>query len=412
MVRNIYRGVETCEKKNFSAILSVALVIALLPAAQAASGARRFSDVPSGHWAAGYIEKMVEGGLVAGYGGGKFGPEDPFNIDQMCTIICSAKGYPQSSKDGYWAYGAVDYCLNTLKCLPSQDTINKDNYSVPVTRELGYYMLMKGLGKGSNVACKAKPQLKATDIPDYASINVKFQPTILEAYRDGLTVGTDDKLTFEPKAVLSRAQGVTMLVRAGWTKASTVATPVTEGRTIDEIYAAFKASDKWEEVEGGLLGEVLIYKDKTCGTIEIEVRETMSGKILFVTMYERSPIGTGLIDNSSFKYAGRRVVKSVLDEIFPTKSQDAYMALKDVMFQNIYEDGGVQYPSALRWYDGRMMSCSSTDSHAIIFDIGELNDENIYNIFKAEVRTSNTLKYISYAGGYGEDPKAFELDKW
>ena len=401
---------ETCEKKNFSAILSVALVIALLPAAQAASGARRFSDVPSGHWAAGYIEKMVEGGLVAGYGGGKFGPEDPFNIDQMCTIICSAKGYPQSSKDGYWAYGAVDYCLNTLKCLPSQDTINKDNYSVPVTRELGYYMLMKGLGKGSNVACKAKPQLKATDILDYASINVKFQPTILEAYRDGLTVGTDDKLTFEPKAVLSRAQGVTMLVRAGWTKASTVATPVTEGRTIDEIYAAFKASDKWEEVEGGLLGEVLIYKDKTCGTIEIEVRETMSGKILFVTMYERSPIGTGLIDNSSFKYAGRRVVKSVLDEIFPTKSQDAYMALKDVMFQNIYEDGGVQYPSALRWYDGRMMSCSSTDSHAIIFDIGELNDENIYNIFKAEVRTSNTLKYISYAGGYGEDPKAFELD--
>lgn len=402
---------ETCEKKNFSAILSVALVIALLPAAQAASGARRFSDVPSGHWAAGYIEKMAGGGLVAGYGG-KFGPEDPFNIDQMCTIICSAKGYPQSSKDGYWAYGAVDYCLNTLKCLPSQGTINKDNYSVLVTRELGYYMLMKGLGKGSNVACKAKPQLKATDIPDYASINVKFQPTILEAYRDGLTVGTNDKMEFAPKTILSRAQGVTMLVRAGWTKASTVATPVTEGRTIDEIYAAFKASDKWEEVEGGLLGEVLIYKDKTCGTIEIEVRETMSGKILFVTMYERSPIGTGLIDNSSFKYAGRRVVKSVLDEIFPTKSQDAYMALKDVMFQNIYEDGGVQYPSALRWYDGRMMSCSSTDSHAIIFDIGELNDENIYNIFKAEVRTSNTLKYISYAGGYGEDPKAFELDKW
>lgn len=412
MVRNIYRGVETCEKKNFSAILSVALVIALLPAAQAASGARRFSDVPSGHWAAGYIEKMVEGGLVAGYGGGKFGPEDPFNIDQMCTIICSAKGYPQSSKDGYWAYGAVDYCLNTLKCLPSQDTINKDNYSVPVTRELGYYMLMKGLGKGSNVACKAKPQLKATDIPDYASINVKFQPTILEAYRDGLTVGTDDKLTFEPKAVLSRAQGVTMLVRAGWTKASEVAKPVTEGRTIDELYAAFKASEDWEVSTGSNGKEALQYKNKDCGNIQLQVRDTLSGKLLFLTMWERSIKGDGYIDYSAYKYAGRCAVKSALDEIFPTQSQDAYMALKDVMLQNIFEYGGSQFPSALRWYDGRMMSCSSTDSHAIIFDIGELNDENIYNIFKAEVRTSNTLKYISYAGGYGEDPKAFELDKW
>ena len=155
------------------------------------------------------------------------------------------------------------------------------------------------------------------------------------------------------------------------------------------------------------------YKDKTCGTIEIEVRETMSGKMLFVTMYERSPIGDGLIDNSAFKPAGRQVVKSVLDEIFPTKSQDAYMALKDVMLQTIYEYGGAQYPSAIRWYDGRMMVCrSNSDSHIIEFDIGELNDEKIYNSSKAIVRTSGKQKYISYAGGYGADPEAFELDKW
>lgn len=404
---------ETCEKKNFSAVLSVALVIALLPAAQAASGARRFSDVPSGHWAAGYIEKMAESGLVAGYGGGKFGPEDPFNIDQMCTIICSAKGYPQSSKDGYWAYGAVDYCLNTLKCLPSQGTINKDNYSVPVTRELGYYMLMKGLGKGSNVACKAKPQLKATDIPDYASINVKFQPTILEAYRDGLTVGTNDKMEFAPKTILSRAQGVTMLVRAGWTKASEVAKPVTEGRTIDELYAAFKASEDWEVSTGSNGKEALQYKNKDCGNIQLQVRDTLSGKLLFLTMWERSIKGDGYIDYSAYKYAGRCAVKSALDEIFPTQSQDAYMALKDVMLQNIFEYGGSQFPSALRWYDGRMMECSSdSGSRVVQFTIGELNDEAIYNSFKSEVRTNPTLVYVSFPGGPAHDMEAFELDKW
>ena len=392
--------------------LCLTLVLTGSVGVSANAAAPAFEDVPAGHWAVSYINDMAEGGLVAGYGDGKFGPEDPFNIDQMCTIICSVKGYPQSAKNGYWAYGAVDYCLNTLKCLPSYGEINQENYSVPVTRELGYYMLMTGLGKGYGANVTAKPQMTATDIPDYASINVKFQPAVLKAYQNGVAVGTDDKLTFEPKAVLSRAQGVTMLVRAGWTKASTVATPVAEGRTIDEIYAAFMASDKWEEAQGDL-GMVLRYKDKTCGTIEIETRETYTGKRLFVSMYERSPIGNGLIDNSAFKPAGRQVVKSVLDEIFPTKSQDAYMALKDVMFQTIYEYGGVLYPSAIRWYDGRMLCCSSnSDSHVIVFDIGELNDENVYNIYKAEVRTSGKQKYISYAGGYGADPEAFELDKW
>ncbi|WP_297719004.1 S-layer homology domain-containing protein [Intestinimonas sp.] len=401
--------------KKRMAFLCLTLTLAafaLFSAPSAYAAAPVFTDVPDSHWAVGFINEMAEGGLVAGYGGGKFGPEDPFNIDQMCTIICAAKGYPQSSKDGYWAYGAVDYCLNTLKCLPNYGAINKENYSVPVTRELAYYMLMTGLGKGPEAEGKANPQMTATDIPDYASIDVKFQPAILKAYQQGLTVGINDQLEFAPKTILSRAQGVTMLVRAGWTQAAEVAKPVTEGRTIDEIYAAFKASDKWEETQGAL-GMVLQYKDKTCGTIEIEVRETMSGKMLFVTMYERSPIGDGLIDNSAFKPAGRQVVKSVLDEIFPTKSQDAYMALKDVMLQTIYEYGGAQYPSAIRWYDGRMMVCrSNSDSHIIEFDIGELNDEKIYNSSKAIVRTSGKQKYISYAGGYGADPEAFELDKW
>lgn len=401
------------KKRVISSLLLLPLALSLLPAAQAASEPSKFPDVKDDHWAVSYINKMAEGGLVAGYDDGRFGSEDPFNIDQMCTIICSAKGYPQSSKDGYWAYGAVDYCLNTLKCLPSQGAINKDNYSVPITRELGYYMLMTGLGKGPDADGKANPQLKATQIPDYASIDVRFQPSILKAYQQGLTVGTNDKLEFAPKTILSRAQGVTMLVRAGWTEAAEVAKPVAEGRTIDELYAAFKASGDWEVKTGYTGDEALQYKDKSCGNIRIETWETMYGKQLFLTMAERSIEGEGYIDYSAYKYAGRRVVKGVLDEIFPTQSQDAYMALKDVMLQNIFEYGGVQFPSALRWYDGRMMRCSSdSDSRIIRFAIGELNDENIYNSMKAEVRNNPTLVYVSFPGGPSHDMEAFELDKW
>lgn len=374
---------------------------------------QHFTDVPDTHWAATFINEMAEGGLIAGYGGGIYGPEDTFNIDQMATIICSAKGAPQKNQNGYWAYGAVEYCINTLKCLPSQGEINAENYAVPCTRELAYYMLMNGLGVGAEATATPNNTLMPSDIPDYASITVDYQQSILKAYRAGLTVGTDSELTFEPKAHLNRAQAATMFVRAGWTEAATVATPVTEGMTVDEIYAALKATGKWTEVPGTMGGTKLQYSDSYAGNITVEVLDVMVGRIMEVTLHEQTLEGKGLIDYSAYKYDGRQVAKSVLDIAYPTQSYDAYMGMKSVLLQEAYEYGGAQYPSVLRWYDGRSYLCqTSGDSHCMVITIGELNDENIYNVSKGQIRHSSTLIYGSYAGGPMMDVEAFELDKW
>lgn len=355
---------------------------------------------------------MAEGGLISGYGGGIFGPADTFSIAQMATIICSAKGVSQENKNGYWAYGAVDYCINTLKCLPNLGDINATNYSVPCSRELAYYMLMTGLGVGPDATATPNPQLDAEDIPDYAEIDVQYQTTILKAYQEGVTVGIDDKRNFNPDGLLNRAQAAAMFVRAGWTEAAAVAKPVEEGKTIDEIYAALKASGDWEEKQGPM-GIQLQYKDTYCGKITVYLNNGMAGRTLRITMYEASIEGNTLIEYSSYKYAGRQVVKSILDIAYPTQSQDAYMGLKDVLLQDAYEFGGSQYPSVLRWYDGRMYRCESNgESRSIILSIGELNDESIYNTARNAVRTSATLIYGSYAGGPMMDVEAFELDKW
>lgn len=227
-----------------------------------------------------------------------------------------------------------------------------------------------------------------------------------------MTVGIDDKRNFNPDGLLNRAQAAAMFVRAGWTEAAAVAKPVEEGKTIDEIYAALKASGDWEEDEGPM-GIQLQYKDTYCGKITVYLNNGMAGRTLCITMYEASIEGNTLIEYSSYKYAGRQVVKSILDIAYPTQSQDAYMGLKDVLLQDAYEDGGSQYPSVLRWYDGRMyQSSSSGDAHAIVIAIGELNDEDIYNSMREAVRTSATLIYGSYAGGPMMDVEAFELDKW
>lgn len=52
-----------------------------------------FSDVPSTHWASGYIAAACELGIVNGYGGGKFGPDDPVSYPQMVKMLLCAAGH-------------------------------------------------------------------------------------------------------------------------------------------------------------------------------------------------------------------------------------------------------------------------------------------------------------------------------
>ena len=66
-------------KKTMCAILSYAMLLSILVIPTVAAGPK-FSDVPKTHWAYEAIQTMAEGGLVAGYGGGKFGPNDTITV--------------------------------------------------------------------------------------------------------------------------------------------------------------------------------------------------------------------------------------------------------------------------------------------------------------------------------------------
>lgn len=204
-----------------------------------------------------------------------------------------------------------------------------------------------------------------------------------------------------------------MFVRAGWTEAAEVATPVTEGKTLDEIFAAVKATGEWSETTSVYGGQALKYKDTYAGNIVLEMYQAASGKVMTLTLYEQTIEGQGLTDYSAYKYAGRKVAKAVLDIAHPTQSDNAYMGMKSVLLQEAYEYGGSQYPSVLRWYDGRVFLCRTNGaSHCMTISIRELNDEEAYNTYKSVIRSSSPLYYSSYAGGRDNDVAAFELDKW
>ena len=207
----------TVSKSVMAMLVALALVIATMVGIFAARAQADFTDVPTSHWAYSYIDKMAKGGLIKGYGNNKFGPNDTFTVAQMATIICNAKGIEPEGKNGYWAYGALDYCKNKLKCLPDLGELTAKNYDVPCTREVAFWMLMTGLGP--NTSAKKDTSITSASIPDYSKIDKTYQSAVLEAYQYGLSNGTDDAMTFEPKLQLKRSEAAAMFVRAGYTEA-------------------------------------------------------------------------------------------------------------------------------------------------------------------------------------------------
>lgn len=69
-----------------------------------------FSDVPSSHWASGYINYAYQRGIIAGYGVvngvNTFGPEDNVTAEQATKMLVAAMGYnPQAQEEGGYPGG-------------------------------------------------------------------------------------------------------------------------------------------------------------------------------------------------------------------------------------------------------------------------------------------------------------------
>lgn len=52
-----------------------------------------FTDVPSSHWASGYVAQAAGQGIINGYGDGNFGPEDDVTYEQAVKMFVETLGY-------------------------------------------------------------------------------------------------------------------------------------------------------------------------------------------------------------------------------------------------------------------------------------------------------------------------------
>lgn len=374
---------------------------------------------------------MAEGGLVAGCGGGKFGPNDTITVAQMATIIGNAKGNPaKAGPDGYWAYGNIDYCINTLRCLPDLGAINADNYNQAIPRELSIYMLMKGLG----VKNPENKHVSATDIPDYAEISNYAQTTVLDAYQNGVIVGKDSKGTFGPKDILTRAQMCTIFYRAGWI---TAAPKVTDGTapSATELAASIRSMSgvTWSESKNINNGNtILTANERKYGGLEAVYRE--NGTQVIVTLPERVhdlcydangnqlDVAGNIIPTtdatdkkwpspSGYSYEARQLAKRILGIAYPTKSGEAYQALKGTMRGELYETEDAS-PAAVRWYDGRMLYVNfNTTGYNVEIVMDGLGEKSFYNDL-TKYPVTDVHEGTAFYDGSEPGFVQYELDKW
>lgn len=325
-----------------------------------------FTDVPANHWAYENIATMSQGNLMKGYGNGRFGPNDQFNIDQMCQMICNVQGYDTANNPAtdyctgdtdYWAYGAVEFCLD-CGWMPKQGlAINAETYAVPCTRELAVYMIVKSLGYNAAVNDpyrSDKPYITEEDIPDFGWVDVQYMDAVADAYKLELVEGVDATHRFNPKGKMTRAEAATMLLNAGWTEGRPVA-DLGEAPSNDELFERIQQLGGWDESKD--LNTGLFYLDNKDEGVSgrIKVERIGEGKVLTITLDEdnRHTDSPDWYKGSAYSYAGRMRLKAILQAVYPdqTDFDQAWRAVKEVFVDGVHEGNGT--PGATRWIGHR-----------------------------------------------------------
>ena len=68
-----------------------------------------FTDVKPGNWYTGYVNLAYSHGLLAGYGNGKFGPDDPVTYGQAATLLLRLLNYTSADVGKVWPTDYVNY---------------------------------------------------------------------------------------------------------------------------------------------------------------------------------------------------------------------------------------------------------------------------------------------------------------
>lgn len=231
------------------------------PGTPSASYSNSYTDVPTTYWAYHPIMTLTEGGLLAGYGNGKFGPNDTLTKEQVSIIYTRMIGntpYPNGNQEvASRAYAAIWFtgraltgqgnqyltkyetqlamdCGNLLNHVASNGTVAFGSMSrgiydcwranLAAGRTIDYIDSVDELPDADEIHAwidanwqEMKSILLLTGNYSKEEIVETCEDCICYAYNLGLVGGVDSKGTFAPGSPLTRAQLAQILYNMGWT---------------------------------------------------------------------------------------------------------------------------------------------------------------------------------------------------
>ena len=228
------------------------------PGTPSASYSNSYTDVPTTYWAYHPIMTLTEGGLLAGYGNGKFGPNDTLTKEQVSIIYTRMIGntpYPNGNQEvASRAYAAIWFTGRALTggvhVMTNYETqLAKDcgNLIVRISSDGTIGSMQRGVydcWRANLAAGRTIDYIDSVDeLPDadaiHAWIDANWQEmrgvllltgaytkeqivdaceqSICWAYNLGLVGGVDSKGTFAPGSPLTRGQLAQILYNMGWT---------------------------------------------------------------------------------------------------------------------------------------------------------------------------------------------------
>ncbi|GIP20965.1 hypothetical protein J22TS3_12400 [Paenibacillus sp. J22TS3] len=196
-------------RKIISASTAAMLVLSLLSASGSAfaveGSAAAKSSAPSGHWAASSIERWKSSGLIQGYPGGAFLPNQKLTRAEFATLLNRMFGYYEKSVQPFSDVSAGAWYSDALSLAKQAGYYqgfenNEARANTEITRQDAAVLLVRAFqlkGNGSGLKFTDQAQIKP-----YAKDAVQALQSYVSGYPDG---------SFRPDAPITRAEAAVLV---------------------------------------------------------------------------------------------------------------------------------------------------------------------------------------------------------
>lgn len=175
--------------------------------------AASFSD-KKGHWASSYIEEAVSRGIAKGYPGGTFKPDGSITRAEFAVMLVNglkpdalgtALTFKDKSSIGPWAAKAVAQAVELGIIRGYTDGTFRPGSNITHTEMASMIVRASGL---------ATPDVVSTGYTDDAEIPAWAKNAVAAGKSHGIiVVGGEDSPAFTPKALTTRAEAVSSIVK-------------------------------------------------------------------------------------------------------------------------------------------------------------------------------------------------------